>query len=575
MSRVETRKPDPGIVNRICEKTGCGRIVATILANREIVTEADLDRFFDVSLKRMSSPFGLKDMDRAVDRLYQAVVHHEKILCFVDYDADGVSCGTVLLEGLRAFGADVHYYIPNRETEGYGLSAAHITNVVVPNRFDLVVTADCGSKSADAIIAARNQGIDVIVTDHHEIALEEIPEDVPVVNPKRPDDASGLDYLAGVGVAFYLIVSLRACLRKRGFFQDGRTEPNLKALTEIVAIGTVADVVPLKGDNRILVNAGLDEIRKGTSRSGLAALLKIAKIDPQAITSIDIAFKLAPRINAASRMSNADIALQLLTCTDPEEAKELAAELDLLNNERKEIVQGAIEDAETYLEAHPEELNRKTLVICHRRWPAGIVGIVAGRLAEKYSRPVVVIAIHGDRGKGSARSVPGFDIHAAFSAIADTLDNFGGHDQAGGIAISVDKIDAFKLALERYAAPILQDLPVEPVISVDYEIGFEEINEGLMTEIERLEPFGAENPEPVFLAKNVRASGAQVLCGAHRKMFLEQPVSSTDRTFSAIHFNIDDPDASLPDNFGQVVFKLGWNHWNNRKVLQVQLLHAA
>ena len=321
MSRVETRKPDPGVVNRICEKAGCGRIVATILANREIVTEADLDRFFDISLKRMSSPFGLKDMDRAIDRLYQAVAQHEKILCFVDYDADGVSCGTVLLEGLRAFGADAHYYIPNRETEGYGLSAAHISNVVVPNRFDLVVTADCGSKSIDAILAARQQGIDVIVTDHHEITLEGIPEDVPVVNPKRPDDASGLDYLAGVGVAFYLIVSLRACLRKRGFFNNGCPEPNLKSLTEIIAIGTVADVVPLKGDNRILVNAGLGEIRKGTSRPGLAALLKIAKIDPKTITSIDIAFKIAPRINAASRMANADIALQLLTCTDPEEAK--------------------------------------------------------------------------------------------------------------------------------------------------------------------------------------------------------------------------------------------------------------
>lgn len=575
MSNHNLLKPDPRLVRKIQEAAGCSQVAATVIANRNIKSREELDLFLQPKLNKMRSPFSLLDTDKAVQRIHQALVNREKILVFVDYDADGVCSGVVLMDTLLKLGADVECYIPHREKEGYSITAEHILNVAVPKKINLIITADCGSTASYPVFVAEQHDINVIVTDHHEVDPVHAPRAIPFINPKRPEDQSGLDDLAGVGVAFYLMICLRAHLRREGYFTQDLPEPNLKDLTEIVSIGTIADCVSLVADNRILVTSGLEMIKNGSNRPGVRALLKSAGIDTGYVNATDIGFKIAPRINAASRMAHAKTAYDLLMCDNDKKAEALAKQLNDFNDARKELVESIMEAIERQFTDHPEKLENKTLVLGHEQWPAGVLGIIASKVAEKYHRPSIIFSLNDSISKGSARSIAGFNLYECFSALSSHLAAFGGHDQAAGLSIEIDNLVDFEMALEQYANEHWPPDSDVPVIDIDCEIGFGDVSEQLIEELERLGPFGQSNPEPTFISRDIRSSGVQILRGGHRKMYLEQPVSECDRTYQAVLFNIDSEQHTNPANYDAVVYKVAWNRWKGRQTLQMIVLDMA
>ena len=396
-------QPDIHLVEKLCGMLNCHPAVASILINRNIFSTKDVSDFFNTSLSQLSPPFSIMDMDVAVDRVIEAITRKEKILIFGDYDVDGITATTILLEFLHSAGAEVSYYIPHRITEGFGLKKNHISDVAMPNGIHLIITVDCGSDGQDAVKAARDVGIDVIITDHH-IISDTIPPAVAVVNPKRDDCPSGFQNLAGVGVAFYLLICLRKKLRDINFWED-RPEPNLKNYCDLVALGTLADVVPLTCENRILTTAGMNILRS-TRRPGLNALIEVCEINKHAIDADDIVFYLAPRLNSAGRIDHASTAVELLRSKDIETARTIAHSLNRLNQDRRSIENNILAEVNDHLKDNPHLLRKNTLVLVRQDWHLGILGIVASRLIKKYFRPVVLITTADGIGKGSARSIP-------------------------------------------------------------------------------------------------------------------------------------------------------------------------
>ena len=559
------QQPDPGVVEKLSRELNYHPLTATVLVNRDIFTLTDAQSFLNISLSDLRSPFSLKDMDAAVNRIHKAIIENEKILIFGDYDVDGVTAVVILLNFLRYVGADVSYYIPHRITEGYSIQPMHISQYVRPNQFDLIITADCGSGSHQAVEAANRFGIDVIITDHHNIS-EDIPPALAVINPKRHDCNAGLPNLAGVGVAFFLLICLRTRLREIGYW-DERPEPNLKEYCDLVALGTVADMVPLIEENRILSKTGLELIRAG-HRPGLTALLEASAIRNQSLSAEDIAFRLAPRLNAAGRMDHAARAVELLITKDPKAAEKIAHTLNLLNRKRQDLEKGILTDINRFIDNNPSLLRRRSLVLYRPGWHAGVLGIVASRMMHNYHRPVVLISLQDGTGKGSARSVEGLNLYDTLAACEPFLESFGGHAMAAGLQIREEKIadfqDAFEKEIQRTTSPEI----LIPALQIDSELDFAAVSDGLMDELELLMPFGAGNPEPLFLARNVKVANSKIVAKSHRRMILSQASGYTTTTIPAIQFNVDDEDAKK-FHFDQIVFRLHWNRWNGKKSAQI------
>jgi single-stranded-DNA-specific exonuclease len=508
-------------------------------------------------------------MDAAVERIAHAVTVREKILVFGDYDVDGITSAAILNEFLLRAGADVSFYLPHRITEGYSIKPVHIDRVAAPSGVSLIVTADCGSGSHEAIDRAKAAGIDVVVTDHHRVT-DVPPEAAAMVNPQRPDCNAGFEHLAGVGVAMALLICLRKHLRDCGHWRRV-AEPNLKEFCDLVALGTIADAVPLVHENRILVKTGLDLMRSGRSRSGLSALLSACQTPYQTVDAEDLAFKIIPRLNAAGRMDHARLAADLLLTDNPRTAKEIIARLDGLNSRRKEVECGILDEIQEYLSEHPEEHARGSLVLAGDRWHEGVLGIVAARLAARYYKPVVLISTRGGIGKGSGRSIPEFNLHQGLlSCCADQLESFGGHAMAVGLRIKPENFGNFKTALERSVTDVTGDLDLAVEVNIDHELRFEEISSRLIDEIEVLKPFGNGNDEPLFMARKVRVKNTHIVGERHRRMLLAQADDTAGRSYSAIQFNVD-PGQSLPETFDRIAFRLKWNRWNGRKNLQLQV----
>jgi len=507
----------------------------------------------------------MKDMDIAMNRIFSAIKSNEKILLFGDYDVDGITATAILFEFFRWIGADVSYYIPHRTKEGYGLRVQHISDYALPNKIKLIITADCGSSSHHAVKAAWDNKIDVIITDHHNIS--EIPQHaVAVINPKRHDCHSGFDDLAGVGVAFYLLISLRKYLRDMHFWQN-RPEPNLKKLCDLVALGTVADMVPLVKENRIFTWAGLNLINSA-DRYGINALIEACGIKMQPIDSQDIAFRLAPRLNAAGRIDHAKSAVKLLTTTEQETAKHIAGSLNSMNFKRQEIEQKILDEILLYIKKNQFLLSKKSLVLWNPDWHEGVLGIVASRIVKIYFRPVVLVAVKDDIGKGSARSIPGFDLYKGLQECSSDLEKFGGHSMAGGLKIRAEKLDIFQRNFEETVVNMTKPDDFVPTISIDYELNFDDISEKLIDELEFLKPFGTGNPDPLFMARNVKVLSSQIVGNNHRRMILGQSFGKAKRTFNAIHFNAN-TETPLNESFDRIAFHLGWNRWNNKKTAQI------
>jgi single-stranded-DNA-specific exonuclease len=558
----EILKPDNQEVTRICRRLKCSPVLATVLANRNVVSPEDTIAFFDSSFQRVSSPFCVKDIKIAADRICSAIKNREKILIFGDYDVDGITATAIFYRFLIEACADVSYYIPHRILEGYGMRTRHISEVAVLENIDLIITVDCGISSHDAIEAANDAGIDVIVTDHHRVT-EDLPKALAVINPNRSDCESGLEHLAGVGVAFYLLIAVRKRLREMKYW-DTCPEPNLKDLCDLVALGTVADLVPLVAENRILVKNGLEILRRG-KRAGIQALIDICGLADKPIESDDITFRLAPRLNAAGRMHHAKLAVELLLTEDAGYAVKTARNLGKLNLSRQIIEKEIFEDIEKILHDSPAMLDRQTIVLSHRNWHAGLLGIVASKVAGRFYRPVVLISEKESPCKGSARGIPEMDLYQLLESCSGSLEAFGGHKMAAGLTIMPQNIDRFRKDFETITERMSHSECFAPTLLIDKELTLSEISDRLMDEIESLHPFGTRNPEPLFMATDVRVHFSSMVGKNHRRMSLCQ---SNGKPVNSIQFNVP-PELSKLEKFDRMAFYLRRNHWNGRKTVQV------
>lgn len=565
--RLQKLKPNTNTVKTLCNALQCSPIKATILINRGIVSVKEAHDFFNPSLKNLRMPNSIKGMDTAVKRIFNAIKNKEKILIFGDYDVDGITSTTILLEFFHQIGANASYYIPHRIKEGYSLKRCHIENYALPNKVNLIITVDCGSDSYEAVEAAKNIGIDIIITDHHKISNAP-PEALAIINPKQSDCNSKLDNLAGVGVAFYLLIYLRKYLRRKNFWQN-KSEPNLKNLCDLVAFGTVADMVPIVNENRILIKAGL-EIINSKNRHSIRALTKICSINDRLVTVEDIAFRLAPRLNAAGRMQHASNAVELLRTDNFENALKSATSLNDINAKRRDIGNDTFKQIQAYLTKNPFLLEKKSIVLSHHNWHEGVLGIVASNLVEKYFRPVVLIATNNGIGKGSARSIPCLDIHEGLLECSDNFEAFGGHAMAAGLTIKNENINAFQKKFENIVCKMTTSDNFEPIVFFDYELNFDDISDQLIDEIESMQPFGTGFKEPLFIARNINVLSSKIVGKNHRRMFLKQNGSKTNKSFNAMHFNVDvDKNESVASHFDCIAFKLKWNRWNSSKTAQI------
>ncbi|MBF0101265.1 MAG: single-stranded-DNA-specific exonuclease RecJ [Desulfobacterales bacterium] len=549
------------IIDHISESIPCSKIVATLLANRGIIDKHQLLKFIHSSVQNLQSPFGLKDIDLAVKRIIHALEKNENILIFGDYDVDGITATSMLLEFFKLLGMKIpEFYIPDRLKEGYGLQVYHVQNIAVPKHIHLIITVDNGSSSVDAVRYSKQLGIDVIITDHHEMP-EVIPDAVAIVNPKQKECQSGLHYLSGAGVAFYLIIALRKALRDKDFWKYSK-EPSLTSFYDLVALGTMADIVPLISENRILTLAGLQNIRQKNTRIGVDALLDVSKTKAEFTSSSDLVFKLAPRLNAAGRMAHARLAVELMTTWDTLKARDIADSLNQLNMQRKNYQEKILKEIREYLEIkQPRLLNKRTIVLASAGWHPGVVGIVASQLVELYARPVVLVSCEGADGRGSARSISGVSMYKALAACKHHFEKFGGHEMAGGFTIKTKNLSMFQSEFENFVRQHTAPEHFIPKCVVDYELNFSDITPSFIEDIEKLEPFGAHNPEPLFLTKSIRVEESVIVLGRHRKMVLSQEGSHFK---NAMQFNCDNIN-DTSQQFEHVIFHLSWDRWKHEK----------
>jgi single-stranded-DNA-specific exonuclease len=475
-------------------------------------------RFLEPRLDHLPDPFGLKGIEAAVGRLTRALEAREAICIYGDYDVDGVTSTALLVSVLRKLAAcapgpqapaKVDFYVPHRLVEGYGLNLAALGKIAARGA-RLLVSADCGVTAVAEIDGAARLGLDVVVIDHHTSAqlAEDLPRAVAILNPHQPGCAFPGRELAAVGVAFNLLAALRKRLREAGWFA-AHLEPNLREQLDLVALGTIADVVPLTGANRVLVHFGLKEIGRG-ARPGLVALKAVAQVTGE-VSASDVGFKLGPRINAAGRLDDASVGVRLLLSEDPVEARRLAEQLDRANAERQDLQQRiAVEAIEQAARLGPPE-ERRMLVVSSPGWHAGVVGIVASRLVERFHRPALVLAEEGDQAKGSGRSVEGFHLYDALARCTAHLTRFGGHRHAAGVTVQKSALPALAEALEAQARAQLDPALLTPRLRVDAVLAPGEIDLALARELSRLAPFGAGNPEPVFGCPELLAHEVRVL----------------------------------------------------------------
>lgn len=497
---------DPEAESRIVSALDLHPVISRLLVNRGVATPEEARIHLWGGLESLHDPFMMAGMREAVDRIIKARARAEKIVIYGDYDVDGVTATALMLSFLRQTGFDAGYYIPERLTEGYGLNTQAL-NSIKASGAGLVITVDNGVNAVDAVERAGALGLDVIVTDHHKPG-DILPSAAAVLNPNRGDCPYPCKALAGVGVAFKLATALRSELYRRGEPKEGL--PVLRRLLDLVAVGSIGDCSPLKGENRLLARHGLREL-SGASRTGFVALKENCGVNGGSVSSREVAFSLVPRLNAAGRLGRADIGLELLLTGDIREGKRIATALDEENKLRQELQSRTLEEALRAVEASLDSSRDRAIVVGSESWSPGVAGLVASKLTERFGLPTAVVCFEGDFGKGSARSVPAFDITEALGKVTAGIVRFGGHRAAAGFTIRRSEYEAFRKSLLAVASQTLKPEDAHSKIMIDMETDPSLINKDLLTRIKALEPFGEGNPAPVFMSRGVSFSSATVV----------------------------------------------------------------
>jgi single-stranded-DNA-specific exonuclease len=515
---------DAGRALALAAELGSPVAAAHALVNRGMASADAARRYLDPGIEDLHDPFLLRDLDVAVSRIQRALSGGERIFVHGDYDVDGITSTFLLYSVLRDLGGRVEVRIPHRTRDGYGLSVEAM-NEARRNGCTLVITVDCGVTAVEAVAHGREVGLDSIITDHHEPAAV-LPPAVAVVNPRRPGCAYPFKSLAGVGVAFKLAEAL---LRGRGGLGQARE------YLDVVALGTIADVVPLVGENRVLARLGLESLNR-TPRMGLKALMEVSGLSGRAVTSRQVAFLLAPRINAGGRMGNAEQGLRLLLARDPAEARDLAQSLEDDNQRRRQFDEEALTEAAARVESEPGWEDRASILLWSERWHPGVLGIVASRLVEHFHRPAVLVRLDGERGRGSGRSVPGLDLNAVLAECSDLLEAYGGHAFAAGLTVHRSRLPELRERMERLVGERLSEdsrAPLPEIIDADVKLA--DCDLGLVDWLERMSPHGLDNPEPLFQAAGLTVEGVTT-AGQGRHLRLQ--VSEGTGSVEAIGFGL-------------------------------------
>ncbi len=494
------KQVDPSLADTLSSSCGISTVVATIISSRNFTDPAAVNSFLSPSLSGMLDPFLMADMEPAVERLITARKNAENLSVYGDYDVDGISSTAMLVSALKAMGFRAQYHIPNRMEDGYGLNREAL-GFIKESGVNLVISVDCGVTAIEEALFCRDIGLDLIITDHH-LPQDGLPEALAVINPRRSDCRYPFKSLAGVGVAFNLLVALRNRLREQGAFNDD--EPDLRQWLDLVALGTIADLVPLVEQNRLLVVAGLQRM-DDSCRTGLAALKKVAGVKGK-VGSGQVAFQLAPRLNAAGRLESAVPGVELLLTDDPVYAALLADELDAANAERRQVERQIFKDAVSMIEGGDSADKRQSIVLSSPEWHQGVVGIVASRLVERYYRPAILVALIDDStGKGSGRSINGIHLLELLDECSEYLERYGGHSAAAGLTIKSEALPAFSEAFEHAVKLKLGDKEPIPQLLIDAELQPKDLTLNLANEIQGMEPFGMGNQTPLFLIKGMKA----------------------------------------------------------------------
>ena len=558
----ESVQCDDGHAEVLARELGVSPVTARLLCIRGMGAIEDARRFLAPRLEDLHDPFALADMATAVDRILTAIAAKERIAVHGDYDVDGVTSTVILRRALELLGADVVHFIPERFRDGYGLQPATIDRLH-GDGIQLIISVDCGIRADEAATRARELGIDLIITDHHEPDAS-LPNALAVINPKRHDCTYPDKNLAGVGVALKLVQAL--C---------GRTgHANwLSAFVKIAAIGTLADVVPLTGENRIIAKLGLGMLSKGPHKIGLRALLDVCGLSGREIDSYHIGFVVAPRVNAAGRMSTPDIAARLLLASDEamgEEARTLAEQLNSENVRRQQEEAEIVAQARKIVETDLEVGSRTVIVVAGDGWHRGVIGIVASKLVDAFHRPAIVISIDGDVAHGSCRSIPSFNMLGALESCGELMTKFGGHKQAAGLTLESGRIRELRARVNEYADSRLGPDDLRPRLWIDGSLAFRSINEQVVSELATLAPFGAGNPCPIFRTSNVEiVDGPRRLKERHLKMAFKQD----GRVLRGIAWRASERESFVTEHRAAIdlAFSLEQDTWNGERYLQLSV----
>lgn len=568
--RWVVRQCDEGLVGHLARCLEISPITAQVLIHRGVHSAEAARMFLQPQLSQLSEPDLLPDLDAAVSRICRAVTSKERILVYGDYDADGVTATALLLQFFRQLGVRADYYIPHRVEEGYGLTLESV-KAVARRGVDLMITVDCGVTAMKEIAAARAAGIDVVVTDHHEPGVE-LPPAVAVVNPKLTGARVGFRELSGVGVVFKLIWALAKALSPDS---SGRVSETVRKFlldaVALVALGTIADVVPLLGENRVLARYGLQALPR-SSNLGVQALLEVSALAGKTLTEHNVAFGLAPRLNAAGRLSDARLGVELLTTDSAATALELARRLDRHNRERQKMQERTLESARQMIQDDPVLADSSALVLFSPEWHPGVIGVVASRLAEEYSRPVVLIAVDRGKGKGSARSVPGLHLYEAIDRCRDLLESCGGHAGAAGLRIDAERIPEFRERFVDVASEMMGQRGMQPTLEIDADVHLWMLSRRVVDELACLAPFGESNPAPVLAASHLKIAGEPRLLGSAGK-HLSFVVRQGDTSFRAVAFSMGELYEALCDANGScaVAFEPQVNRFNGSESIELRV----